>query len=85
MRRLNFDYNGLRNQVSTQTILIRVNGEPRDVAEGLTIVGLLAELGLRPDRVAVEMNRAIVKQPQWAETEVPPGAELEIVQFVGGG
>jgi sulfur carrier protein len=66
-------------------MLIRVNGEPRNVAEGLTIVDLLADLGLRPDRVAVEMNRAIVRQPQWAETEVPPGAELEIVQFVGGG
>ena len=55
---------------------IRVNGEPRDVAQGLTIVDLLADLGLRPDRVAVEMNRAIVKQPQWAETVVPPGAEV---------
>lgn len=64
---------------------IRVNGEPRDLAQGLTIIDLLAELGLRPDRVAVELNRAIVKQAHWAETVVPPGAELEIVQFVGGG
>ncbi len=55
------------------------------MAHGTTIVDLLAELGLRPDRVAVELNRAIVKQPRWAETEVPPNAELEIVQFVGGG
>lgn len=64
---------------------IRVNGELRDVAPGLTIVDLLASLGLRPDRVAVELNRAIVKQPRWAETVLPPSAELEIVQFVGGG
>ena len=64
---------------------IRVNGEPRSIAPGITIVDLLADLGLRPDRVAVELNRAIVKQPRWAETEIPPGAELEIVQFVGGG
>jgi len=64
---------------------IRVNGEPRLVAQGQTIVDLLADLGLRPDRVAVEMNRAIVKQPLWAETAIPPEAELEIVQFVGGG
>ena len=66
-------------------MFIRVNGDERNIAQGLTIAGLLADLGLRADRVAVEMNRAIVKQPQWAETEVPPGAELEIVQFVGGG
>ena len=66
-------------------MFIRVNGDERNIAQGLTIAGLLADLGLRADRVAVEMNRTIVKQPQWAETEVPPGAELEIVQFVGGG
>lgn len=66
-------------------LAIRVNGEPRIVAHGTTIVDLLADLGLRPDRVAVEMNRLIVKQPLWAETQVPPEAELEIVQFVGGG
>jgi sulfur carrier protein len=66
-------------------MVIRVNGEPRDVAEGLTIIDLLSNLGLRSDRVAVELNRAIVKQQRWAETVIPPGAELEIVQFVGGG
>ncbi len=66
-------------------MVIRVNGETRDVAPGLTIVDLLTDLGLRPDRVAVELNRAIVKQHLWAETALPPGAELEIVQFVGGG
>ena len=80
-----FDYNGFRNLVSTQTMVIRVNGEPRDVAPGLTIVDLLSSLGLRPDRVAVELNRAIVKQGHWAETVLPPNAEIEIVQFVGGG
>ena len=68
-----------------KALSIRVNGEPRDIAEGLNIIGLLDELGVRHDRVAVELNRAIVKQAKWAETVVPAGAELEIVQFVGGG
>ena len=66
-------------------MVIRVNGESRDVAQGLTIDDLLSSLSLRPDRVAVELNRAIVKPQYWAETVLPPGAELEIVQFVGGG
>ena len=64
---------------------IQVNGEARIIAEGFTVVDLLAELGLRPDRVAVELNRSIIKQPHWADTRIPAGAELEIVQFVGGG
>jgi thiamine biosynthesis protein ThiS len=71
--------------VSIKVITIRVNGEIREVTPGSTILALLQDLGLRPDRVAIEMNRSIIKQPLWAETEVPPGAEIEIVQFVGGG
>ena len=75
----------MKSGVNLQRVSIRVNGEPHDVAEGLTINDLLAQLGIRGDRVAVEMNRAIVKQPNWANTQISPGAELEIVQFVGGG
>jgi len=71
--------------VSIKVITIRVNGEIREVTPGSTMLALLQDLGLRPDRVAIEMNRSIIKEPLWAETEVPPDAEIEIVQFVGGG
>ena len=64
---------------------IRVNGEERAVKAGTTVSGLLAHLCLEPDRVAVELNRSIVRRPEWDATEVNPGAVLEIVQFVGGG
>jgi sulfur carrier protein len=66
-------------------IEIVVNGEPRRVSRGETVLELLQGLGLEPARVAVEMNRRIVKQPLWSDTEVPDGAQVEIVQFVGGG
>jgi thiamine biosynthesis protein ThiS len=65
--------------------VIQVNGEARTVAAGTTITGLLAELGLPTDRVAVEMNRQIVRRDYWNRTELPPGGSLEIVHFVGGG
>jgi len=64
---------------------IVVNGDSRTVAEGQTILGLLHDLQLDPARVAVELNRRIVKQPRWAETHLEAGAQIEIVQFVGGG
>jgi len=67
------------------TMEIAVNGETRRVAEGSTIESLLRELGLPADRVAVELNRKIVNKSEWRETELPHGAELEIVHFVGGG
>jgi len=67
------------------TVPIVVNGDARTVAEGQTVLGLLHELQLDPARVAVELNRRIVKQPRWAETQLESGAQIEIVQFVGGG
>ena len=66
-------------------IEIVVNGAARTTSAGQTILGLLAELQLDPARVAVELDRRIVKQPLWACTEVRAGAQIEIVQFVGGG
>jgi thiamine biosynthesis protein ThiS len=64
---------------------ILVNGEPRAASEGQTVLELLYQLELDPARVAVELDRRIVKQTLWSETPLRPGAELEIVQFVGGG
>ena len=67
------------------TIKISVNGKRRSAPVSQTILGLLAELEIEPARVAVELNRRIVKQARWAETVLDDGAELEIVHFVGGG
>ena len=66
-------------------IQITVNGEPRTATESLTVLGLLEQLQLDPSRVAVELDRRIVKQPAWRETTLHSGAQIEIVQFVGGG
>ena len=66
-------------------IPIKVNGEPVSVAPECTVVELLRQLAIAPERVAVELNREIVRKPDWAETKLEAGAELEIVQFVGGG
>ena len=66
-------------------IEITVNGEPQSTPKGQTILGLLQQLELDPARVAVELDRRIVRQPAWQETVLQRGAQLEIVQFVGGG
>jgi len=66
-------------------IPVVINGEARTVAPQQTLLDLLRRLGLDPARVAVELDRRIVKQAQWSDTVVEPGAQIEIVQFVGGG
>jgi thiamine biosynthesis protein ThiS len=62
-----------------------VNGEDRGFASPLTLAGLLEQLGMKQDRVAVELNRNIVPRGQWVEMALSDGDRLEIVHFVGGG
>ena len=69
----------------TNLIEIVLNGEARGVSAGLTVAGLLAELGVEGGRVAVELNREIVRKTAWEATRVEAGAAVEIVQFVVGG
>src|SRR5690242_11070714 len=69
----------------TKLIQIVLNGRPREVPEGLVLDTLLAFLEVKPDRVAVERNRAIVRKTDWPVTRIEPGDQLEIVWFVGGG
>lgn len=64
---------------------LQINGEEREVGEGLTLAALLEQLSMKPDRVAVELNREIVSRQLWPETRLRSGDQLEIVQFVGGG
>ena len=64
---------------------IRVNGEHRRVQGGISIVGMLTELGLDPLRVAVERNLEIVPRSTLGDVCVEDGDDYEIVHFVGGG
>ena len=62
-----------------------INGEVKEVDDGLTLGELLDQLQIRPARVVVERNRDIVKRDTYASTELADGDSLEIVHFVGGG
>ena len=62
-----------------------INGSARTFANPLTLAELIGELGMKLDRVAVELNRSIVPRDQWAATQLSENDQLEIVHFVGGG
>lgn len=61
-----------------------LNGEGKEVA-ATTVQALIVELGLADTRVAVELNRVIVRRASWAETPLNDGDAVEVVHFVGGG
>ena len=62
-----------------------INGEERTFPSSLALTGLVEQLGMKPDRVAIELNRDIVPRERWAETMLSDGDRLEVVHFVGGG
>lgn len=64
---------------------LHLNGEQREVPEGLNLAGLVEWLELPADRVAIERNLEVVKRAHWSNTQLQNGDRLEIVRMVGGG
>jgi thiamine biosynthesis protein ThiS len=69
----------------TKTIQVVLNGDPKRVPEGLNVARLLEFLAIDASKVAVELNRSIVRKQDWSATAIEDGAQLEVVWFVGGG
>jgi thiamine biosynthesis protein ThiS len=66
-------------------VKVIVNGEEREIEDGATVSDLLRLLGRAPERVAVELNREVIRRAVWAETALGEGDRVEVVHFVGGG
>jgi len=69
---------------------LQINGEDHVLADpvppiSFSLVTLIVSLNMKPDRVAVELNHAIVPRDRWSQTLLKDGDRLEIVHFVGGG
>jgi thiamine biosynthesis protein ThiS len=71
--------------IQIEEVGIKVNGEPRSIAKGLTIEALLRDLALEPRMIVVEHNGAIIRRERYDRTMVNGGDSLELVHFVGGG
>jgi thiamine biosynthesis protein ThiS len=69
----------------TELIDIYVNGERQQAPHGESIAELLERLGIASERVAVELDRNVLRKRDWPTTIVREGSQIEIVEFVGGG
>lgn len=76
---------GNRSSAVETALEITLNGRRHEVPEPLTVAQLLHHLNLKPEYVAVEVNRDLVSRSRHAEATVAPGDVLEIVTLVGGG
>lgn len=64
---------------------LTINGEERNFSSISTVSDLVSQLGMKADRVAIELNRDLLPRDRWASTQLSDGDKLEIVHFVGGG
>jgi thiamine biosynthesis protein ThiS len=69
----------------SETVIIQVNGDTREVPQGLNVTQLVEHLGLSANRLAVERNLQILPRREWETTQVSSGDKFEIVHLVGGG
>ena len=73
------------NPLETESIEVVLNGKPQRIPQGFHVEALLRFLSIDPDKVAVELNRSIVRKQDWSATPVEDRAQIEVVWFVGGG
>ncbi len=64
---------------------ILVNGEERELEKPVTLLEFLLQLGIPKERVAIEVNKEVVRRKDWEITMINDGDRIEIVHFVGGG
>jgi thiamine biosynthesis protein ThiS len=64
---------------------IIINGDEKETTDAIAVSDLVIALGLKPERLAIEVNRKIVRRADWPSTTLSEGDKVEIVHFVGGG
>lgn len=64
---------------------VYVNGESRELSAEISLAELITQLDLPAARIAVELNRAVVRRSEWSTTTLKDEDRIEIVHFVGGG
>lgn len=64
---------------------VTINGEKRDLSGNLSIAGMLENLGLPAERIAIELNREVVRKKDWGSVRLNDADKIEIIHFVGGG
>lgn len=62
-----------------------INGEETELTDGVSVQEMVEKLDMKPARLAVEVNRRIIRKAEWGSTSLSDGDKVEIVHFVGGG
>ena len=64
---------------------VLINGETKEISNELNLSELLKHFSLPRERVAVELNKEVVRKKDWENIKIADGDKLEVIHFVGGG
>ena len=64
---------------------VLINGETKEISGELNLSELLKRFSMPSERIAVELNREVVRKKDWENTKITEGDRLEVIHFVGGG
>ena len=76
---------GANRSVIQQTMRLVLNGQTREVAAGISLPGLLDELGIDRRVIAVAHNGEVVPRDDYENVQLQDGDRIEVVRMVGGG
>jgi len=62
-----------------------INGEAKEISDELNLSGLLKHFSLPQERIAIELNKQVVRKKDWENITINDGDKLEVIHFVGGG
>lgn len=68
-----------------RTVKANVNGETRELPDGLTVAELLARVGAPQSGIAVARNSSVVRRSEYASQIIQDGDAIEIIKAVAGG
>ena len=69
----------------TKKIKINLNGKPLSLPSGTTVYKVVKKIKAQPSKVAIELNREIIKKKNISKIHLKNKDKLEIVHFIGGG
>jgi thiamine biosynthesis protein ThiS len=64
---------------------VLINGETKEISDSLSLSELLRYFSLPQERIAIELNKEVIRKKDWEEIKVNDGDQLEVIHFVGGG
>jgi sulfur carrier protein len=71
--------------LNVKCMKVLLNGETREISGELNLSDLLKRFSMPSERIAVELNREVVRKKDWENTKITEGDRLEVIHFVGGG